>query len=251
MSEDGQRLALTVLSLEALEDGAALFGLGDEEDGGFGEGPLEVGVSDLVPAAAEALSGGASLALDETGVGGEVANGGEAGDVVDLLEDSEGEDLSDAGDGGEEGEGVWVVDARLAEHRELELADDEFEVVGEGEVGGDGLADARVREVFAEAFPVGAIGDALAGRIDVLLVVGDLDMGEERASLSDEEESVAHEVAGGSHVGGIGVGAGHQASPEEHGDLLGVDAVALGLGVMDDPHVEGMTEDEGDELTNV
>jgi hypothetical protein len=56
VSEDGQRLGLTVLSLEALEDGAALFGLGDEEDGGFGEGPLEVGVADLVPAAAETHS---------------------------------------------------------------------------------------------------------------------------------------------------------------------------------------------------
>jgi hypothetical protein len=44
VSEDGQRLGLAVLALEALEDGAALFGLGDEEDGRFGEGPLEVGV---------------------------------------------------------------------------------------------------------------------------------------------------------------------------------------------------------------
>jgi hypothetical protein len=59
VGEDGQRLGLTVLSLEALEAGAALFGLGDEDDGGFGEGPLEVGVADLVPATAEALPGGA------------------------------------------------------------------------------------------------------------------------------------------------------------------------------------------------
>jgi hypothetical protein len=39
VGEDGEGLGLSVLALEALEDGAALFGLGDEEDGGFGEGP--------------------------------------------------------------------------------------------------------------------------------------------------------------------------------------------------------------------
>ena len=46
------------------------------EDLGFGEGPFEVGVADLVPAAAEALPGGASLALDEARVGGEVRTDG-------------------------------------------------------------------------------------------------------------------------------------------------------------------------------
>jgi hypothetical protein len=133
--------------------------------------PLEVGVSDLDSAAAEALPVRAAVALDESGVGGEVADGGEAGDVVDLAEDGEGEDLSNAGDGGEESESVGVVDARLAEHGELELTDDQLEVIGEGEVGGDGLAHARVREGVAEAFPVGAV--------DVVRVVGDLDVSKE------------------------------------------------------------------------
>ena len=62
----------------AHDAGAALFGLGNEKDGGFGEGPLEVGVADLVPATAEALPGGAVFAFDEAGVGGEVAHRGEA-----------------------------------------------------------------------------------------------------------------------------------------------------------------------------
>ena len=126
---------------------------------------------------------------------------------MDLVEDGEGEDLSDAGDRGEEGEGVGVVDARLAEDGELELADDHLVVIGEGEVGGDAVPHARVLEAFAEALAVRAVGDALAGRVDVVLVVGDLDVGEERAPLPDEEKPPSHEVAGGSHVGGIGVGA--------------------------------------------
>jgi hypothetical protein len=77
-------------------------------------------------------------------------------------------------------------------------------------------------------------------------VVGDLDVGEQRASLADEEEPSPHEVAGGSHVGGIGIGEGHEASPNENGGLLGVDAVALGLGAVDGLHVERVSEDEGD-----
>jgi hypothetical protein len=68
-----------------------------EECGGFGEGPLEVSVADLSPAGAGALACGDLGAADEAGVGGEVLDGGEAGDVVDLVEDDEGEDLADAG----------------------------------------------------------------------------------------------------------------------------------------------------------
>ena len=104
------------------------------------------------------------------------------------------------------------MDASLTQDGELELADGHLVVVGEGEVGGDGLPDARVLEAFAEALTVRAVGDPLAGRVDVVLVVGDLDVGEERAPLADEENSPSHEVAGGSHVGGIGVGDGHEAS---------------------------------------
>jgi hypothetical protein len=89
------------------------------------------------------------------------------------------------------------------------------------------------------------VGDALSWRVDVVLVVRDLDVAEERASLPNEEESASHEVTGGSHGGGIGVGDGHQASPEENCDLLGVDAIARDLGAMDDLHVERVTEHEG------
>ena len=126
--------------------------------------------------------------------------------------------------------------------------DDHLVVIGEGEIGGDAVPHARVLEAFAEAFSVRAVGDPLAGWVDVVLVVGDLDVGEERAPLPDEEKPPPHEVAGGSHVGGIGIGAGHQASSQEHGGLLGVHAVALGLGAVDEAHVEGVTEDEGDAL---
>jgi hypothetical protein len=74
-SRSGRCLGLSVLALEALEDGAARFGLGDEEDDGLGEGPLEIGVADLVSCGAEALPGGASFAPDEATVRSEVADG--------------------------------------------------------------------------------------------------------------------------------------------------------------------------------
>ena len=108
------------------------------------------------------------------------------------------------------------------------------------------MSHARVREGFAEALPIGAVGDAFAGGGDVVLVVSDLDVGEQRTSLADEEEPAPHDVTSGSHVDRIGIGDGHQASPNENRSLLGVDAVALGLGAVDGLHVEGVSEDEGD-----
>ena len=51
---------------------------------------------------------------------------------MDLVEDGQSEDLSDARHGHEQRQGVGVLDARLAQHGELELPDGHLEVVGEG-----------------------------------------------------------------------------------------------------------------------
>jgi hypothetical protein len=42
-----------------------------------------------------------------------------------------------------------------------------------------------ILESLAEAFAVGAVGDALPWRVDVVLVVRDLDVGEERAFVAE------------------------------------------------------------------
>jgi hypothetical protein len=65
-------------------------------------------------------------------------------------------------------------------------------------------------------------------------------------TLTHEVQTPAHEVACGSHLGRVDVGARHQASPKQDGGLVRVDAVVLGLRPMNGTHVQSMTQDEGD-----
>jgi hypothetical protein len=68
-----------------------------------------VDVADLPSGAAGAFAGGLLGALDQAGVGSEVADRGEAPDVVDLVEDDQGKRLADAWDGLQQMQGVGVV----------------------------------------------------------------------------------------------------------------------------------------------
>jgi hypothetical protein len=82
VGEDGERFSLSVLALQPL---LVLHSLGigaKEEDGGLGEGPLEVGVADLSPGPAGPFSGRLVGARDEAGVGAEVLDPLEAVDGV-------------------------------------------------------------------------------------------------------------------------------------------------------------------------
>jgi hypothetical protein len=99
---------------------------------------------------------------------------------VDLVEDRQGEDLSDPWDAPQELEGVRVVVPSLADYREFERADDQLEVVDEREIGGYAVSDADVLEVLSQPIAIGAVRDALARTLQVVLVMGHLDVSEER-----------------------------------------------------------------------
>jgi hypothetical protein len=71
-------------------------------------------------------------------------------------------------------------------------------------------------------------------------------MGEQLASFAHEEEASAEQVAGSAHARGIDVGLGQGTGAEQHRDLVGVDAIVLGLTAVDGLHVEGMAEHERD-----
>jgi hypothetical protein len=91
-----------------------------------------------------------------------------------------------------------------------------------------------------------AIADAPARSGPVVLVMGVLDVGEQLPAVSHEVQPPAHQVSGRPHLGRINVSLGHHPSSEQHRHLPRVDAVVLGLGSMDGPHVECMAEHEGD-----
>lgn len=94
--EDTEGFAPSVLGTEPVDETLATGVPLKEEDGGLTVGPFEMGVADLGAGGAHDLPGRGLLALYEAGIGEEVLDAGEAGDVVDLVEQREGENASDA-----------------------------------------------------------------------------------------------------------------------------------------------------------
>jgi hypothetical protein len=90
--------------------------LAQEQDSGFAESPFEMGIADLSAAMAEDFSGRAFLGLDESRVGEELLDPGEAIDVLDLVEQDKGEDAADAGDRAQQviAEGVVALAMRAS-----------------------------------------------------------------------------------------------------------------------------------------
>ncbi len=151
-------LSLRVLFAESLEIVVAWGIVFEEADGGFTEGPLDVGVADLGTGEAERLSIGFLGAFDEPAVGREVLGRGEAGDIADLIEKGEAQDLSDTVDTHEEAESIGVVDSGELKDGALELGDKVVVVVEGGEVGPDGGLDGWMVEELGEAFAVRGLG---------------------------------------------------------------------------------------------
>ena len=81
-------------------------------------------------------------------------------------------------------------------------------------------------------------------------MMGVLDMGQQLGSLTDEMESSSQEISCRSHLGRIGVGQRHGPSSQKHRDLHRIELVVLGLGSVDETHVEGMAQNEVDLLAS-
>jgi hypothetical protein len=87
-----QRPRLAALLPPARQPVLARLALAQEQGRRLGEGPLEVGVADLVPAGALLLAGRLVGAAHQPGVGQELVGGREAADVVYLVEQDQGQE---------------------------------------------------------------------------------------------------------------------------------------------------------------
>ena len=162
------------------------------------------------------------------------------------IEKGESQDLSDAGDGVQAEQGLGVMGPGLPVDGLFEIADEFVVGVAEGEIGLHALFEYGVIEGVGNGGPLVLVDEASWGAGQVVLMEGVLDVGHELAPLADEVGPTPEEVPGGSHLSGIDVGHGKKTSPQQADGLEGVDAVVLGLGPMDGPHVESVAEDEGD-----
>ena len=74
-------------------------------------------------------------------------------------------------------------------------------------------------------------------------------MGQPLGPFARERHPAPEQIPGGPHRGGIHIGLGPHAAAQEHGDLVGINRLVLGLAPMDGLHGEGVAQDEGNALT--
>ena len=246
VGEDGKGFGLSMLFPELFDEFLGGRVCPQKENGGLGEGPLQVSVADLGSCESEFFPGGVLLALHEPGVGGEVLHAFEAVDIVDFVEQGQGENFSHSVNGAQAVEVVDVVDFGLLSEEKLEVSDESVIVSGELDVGGDAFGNGRVGEILGDALAIASVVDAGLGSGKIVLMVRVLDVGEEQASLAHQGEPAAQEIASGAHLGRVDIGLRKHASSKQGRDLERVDAVVLGLASVNGLHVQSVTEDEVD-----
>jgi hypothetical protein len=97
--QDGQRFPLAACFLHAGQVFLPGGIVAQEQNGDLGKGPLEVAVANFFARRAQSLASGFLGTLDQTPIGDNILHPGEAGNVVDFVEQHEAEDLANTGHG--------------------------------------------------------------------------------------------------------------------------------------------------------
>jgi len=162
IGEDGVALELAMLGDQPV-------GVGTEEavgafadDGGLPEGPAQIGITHLAAGQPLEFSGAGDGTFDQSAVAGEVLDGREAGNGVELIEDGHGQDIADSGHRLQEGvvaalvlpgverdRAVEFFDQLVVNANGIHVAPDGKLVVGVGRLGQDAfLPDIPVMATF-------------------------------------------------------------------------------------------------------
>ena len=214
MGEDREGLGFAVLtgkSLEILFAGLVAF---EEKHCSLGESPFEVGIADLFTTGAVFFAVGFFDALDQTAVGDEILDLGEALDGFDFVEEDQAEDSSYSRNGLKQGIGSEVVFFGTGNDITFELGQEAVIGFDDFQVNRHALLDRRVIEAFDDANTVLGFGNATQGIRKVILASGVLDMGKEFGSFSHEVISPSEEVSCGAHPCGIDIRLGNHTAPE-------------------------------------
>ena len=194
----------------------------------FAEGPAQIGIAQLGPAQALDLARTGHGALDQPAVGQEIFDGGEAGDVADLVEEGQAEVIANARRGLQQGE---IAAGRLFGELEQVLFQagqlrvvmaDHGQVVLQGELA-DGIRF-RGQELFGPGLAVVQV--LAAGRTVMGQLMG-LDAGKQFAAIPDIENPLAQERPQRTLGGGINVAGRDEIGAQQVGEFFGVNAVVL------------------------
>jgi hypothetical protein len=184
VGEDREGLGFAVLMGKPLEILFPRLVALEEEDRCLGEGPLEVSVTDLLATGAVFFAVGFFDALDQTAVGDEILDRGEASDGFDLVEEDQGEDSADPWNGLKQGIGSEVVFFGTGNDIPFELGQDGVIGFNDFQINSHAFLNGRVIESFDDAFSVLGFGNASQGIRKVILASGVLDMSKELSPFS-------------------------------------------------------------------
>src|SRR5208283_4958739 len=210
-------------------------------------GPAQIRIAELGSAQPFDLAGTGDGAFDQAAIGKEILDGGEAGDVTDLVEDGQAQIFTDAGGGLQQGEVAagglpGELEEFFFEGGQLRIVmADEGQVVLQGELAGGMIFLGQ--ELFCPGLSV------VRGLAEGGPVVGQLmglDAGQEFAAVPDVEHPLAQQGAQGTFLGGIDIARGNEVGAQQVRQFFGVNAVVLVFAAMNGFDVKGVGEHEVD-----
>jgi hypothetical protein len=245
MREARQGLALALSSLEACQVVLPRRISAPEQPSGFGEGPCERRLAELLARGAIACTGGGCGTLDEAAIGHARLYPGQAVAVVDRIAEDPRADLPHARERAPAVAGLGLGRLGGVDAIALQLGHQTVRGSDQRAVQREALRDGGLGQPCSHACPVGLIGQLFAALRKSILAGGLRDMRQPRCSLTHEMDPAPQEVRGHTPRGGIGVGLGQPPAAEEYRKLVGVNRVVLGRPAVNGLHIAGMAQDIG------
>jgi hypothetical protein len=197
---------------------------------------------------AQAFPGGFLGTCDQTAEGDKLLYCGQTVNIMDFAEPHEAEELADAGHGLQPIQSVGVMVFTGFEDGEFDIAKQRIVLVDERESDCETLVHSRLSKALGDSITVGLIGNLFADRRQLILAVGVLDVCQELGPLACQMHPAPEPVAGRPPGGRRDIGLRAHPTAPQHGNVVCIDRVVVGLAPMDGLHGEGMTEHAGNPL---
>jgi hypothetical protein len=242
MGQDRERLALAVLLRESGERLLACRVLPQDEDRGFRDGPLEIGIAHFRACGPVAFAGRFFGPLAQAAVGDKPLDAGETRDVMELIQQHEAQDCANPGSRLEQVERLGLVLLGGFEEVSLQVAAQLVIVGDQGEVYFHALLHRSIGKPRSDARAVGFGGQLLPNLGEVLLAIGMLDVAQQLRPPPGAIHPAPQQVAGRTPLGRLDIRLREHPAPEQHGHLLRIELIALGLTPMNGFHGERVAE---------
>ena len=206
MRQDGQGFALAMFFLQAGEQCLCGGIIPQEEHGGFGKGPREMGLADLAAGGARACASRFSGTLDETTGGGTILHTWESLDIMHLVEQHEAEDRADTRDRLPQIQRVGVMMRGGCDDGQFQVTQQRIVGGDQGEIDCNAFVHGRIGTALSDPVTVGFLGDLCANGRQMVLTVGIVDVGQECTTFASQRHAASEQVTGGAPLGGVDIG---------------------------------------------